>query len=139
VSTSPHVDGGGRLALGSVQARLIGLFLLTDAATVAFVADWEPPIRVVLVLAFLLFVPGIALMEALEIRDPVQQLALGPPASLALETLVSVALLYAGSFSAERAFAIVGVLTLAALAVASVRAWRGSPARMESAPVRPRA
>jgi hypothetical protein len=139
VSTSPHVDGGARLALGSVQLRLIGLFLLTDAATVAFVAGWEPPIRVALVLTFLLFVPGLALTDALEIRDPVQQLALGPPASLALETLVSVALLYAGSFSAERAFAIVAALTLAALAVASLRAWRASTARLESAPVRPRA
>jgi uncharacterized membrane protein len=103
-----------------------GILLVGGAAAAGFVVDWHSPVRVVLVLAFLLFCPGLALAELLDVRDSVQRLALATGASLALETLVGVALLYAGVYSAELAFAIVLALSAATLAAAVIRTVRAS-------------
>jgi hypothetical protein len=101
-----------------------GILLVGGAAAAVFAAGWHSPVRVVLALAFLLFCPGLALAELLDVREPVLQLALATGASLALETLVGVALLYAGVYSAELAFAVVLALSAAILAAAVVRAVR---------------
>jgi uncharacterized membrane protein len=103
-----------------------GILLVGGAAAALFAIGWHSPVRVVLVLAFLLFCPGLALGELLGVREPVQRLALATGASLALETLVGVALLYAGAYSAELAFAIVLGLSAATLAAALVRTLRAS-------------
>ncbi len=112
--------------VNAVVLRSGVLSVIAIGATVAFAAGWESPLRTVLVLIFLLFVPGLALVELLKVRDPLSQLALATGASLALETVAGVTLLYAGAFSAERTMAIVVALTLAALLVAMVRESRGS-------------
>lgn len=104
--------------------RLVALTLAAQAAALAFATDWDSPIRIVLVLGFLLFVPGLAIAELLGIREPLRQLAIAAGASLAVETLVGIGLLYAGLFSARSAFAIVVVLTVAAVAGAALRARR---------------
>jgi uncharacterized membrane protein len=80
----------------------------------------------VLVLAFLLFVPGLAVAQMLDVREPLRQLALATGASLAVETLVGLALLYAGAFTTERTMLVVLALTLIALLVSVVRAGRRS-------------
>jgi uncharacterized membrane protein len=103
-----------------------GILLVGGAAAAVFVVDWHSPVRVVLALAFLLFGPGLALGELLDVREPVQRLALATGASLALETLVGLALLYAGAYSAGLTFAIVLALSGAILAGAVVRTVRAS-------------
>lgn len=105
--------------------RLLGIALAALAAMAAIAADWESPARVALTLAFVLFVPGLALAELLEIRDPLQRLAIATSASLAIETLLVLALLYAGLFSTEAASAVVtGLTCVALLAVVRRRGWR---------------
>ena len=101
--------------------RLVGLALVTSAAALAFATNWESPIRVGLLLSFMLFVPGLVLAELLEIPDPVQKLAIAAAASLAVETLIGTALVYARVFSAGLAFAVVVGITVAAVAAAGIR------------------
>lgn len=102
-------------------ARLIAIAVFAITTLVAVAADWDSPIRVALTIAFLLFGPGLALVELLAIRDPVQRLALATAASLALETLVAAVLFYMQRFSAVTACAVIVALTCAALLAA---AWR---------------
>jgi uncharacterized membrane protein len=111
--------------VNAVVLRSGVLSVLAISATVAFASGWESPLRTGLVLIFLLFVPGLALVELLEVRDPLFQVALATGVSLALETVAGVTLEYAGAFSAERTMAVVVCLTLAALVVTMVRASRG--------------
>lgn len=120
-ATAPHDEDPERP--GPTDAlRLLAIAIAAIAAMVAIAVDWESPLRVALTLAVFLFVPGLALAELLEIRDPVQRLAIATGASLAIETLVAVALLYAGLFSAEAASAVVVGLTCVALLAAVL--WR---------------
>ncbi len=91
------------------------------ATLIVVTLDWESPIRVAVTLCFLVFGPGLALAELLEITDPVQRLALAPAASLAVETLVATALLYAGVFSAQAAVTIVVGMSCVAVAGAVLR------------------
>ena len=133
-TVAPHPEADQSQASGAAKLRLLGLFLLTNAATLALLADWGSPVRVAVVLGFLLLAPGMALTEVLEIRDPVQQLALAAPVSLAVETLVAVALLYTGAYSSDLAFTIVAALTGLALLVASVRSLRSPAGRPEPEP-----
>ncbi len=101
--------------------RLVGLVLVTPAASLAFATDWDSPIRVGLVLSFMLFVPGLVVAESREIRDPMLQFATAVAATLAVETLIGMALVYAGLFSAGLAFAVVVGITVAAVAAAGIR------------------
>jgi uncharacterized membrane protein len=119
----------GRLADPEVRRVLLhsgAILVLGGAAGIVFASGWHSPVRVVLTLGFLLFCPGLALAELLGVRDPVQRVAVATGASLALETLVGVALLYAGAYSAALAFMIVLALCAATLAAAIVRTLRMS-------------
>jgi uncharacterized membrane protein len=79
------------------------------------------------VLAFLLFVPGLAFAQMLDVREPLRQLALATGVSLAVETLVGLALLYAGVFTTERTMIIVLALTVIAVLVSVLRAHGRRP------------
>jgi len=126
VGAAPALRDEGLARLGPADAaRLLAIAIAAIAALVAIAADWESPFRVALVLAFFLFVPGLALAELLEIADPVQRLAIATAASLAIETLVAVGLVYAGLYSAEAASAVVVGLTCVALLAAVLRRGRG--------------
>jgi uncharacterized membrane protein len=105
-----------------VLLHAAAILSIGGAVAVALAIGWHSPVRVVLALGFLLFGPGLALGELLQVRDPVQRLALATGASLALETLVALALIYAGAYSAELAFAIVLGISAVALAAAVARA-----------------
>lgn len=109
--------------------RLLTIAITAIAALAVIAVDWESPLRVALTLAFFLFVPGLALAELLQIRDPLQRLAIATSASLAVETLVAVALLYAGLFSAEAASAVVVGLTFVTLVAAALGRDRRVPDR----------
>jgi uncharacterized membrane protein len=102
--------------------RCTAIALLAVATAVAYAANWDSGVRVALALVFVLFVPGLALGELLEIDRPFERLAIATAASLALETIVALVLVYASAYSTGRALAIVIVLTFAALAVVLLRA-----------------
>jgi uncharacterized membrane protein len=104
--------------------RLGVLLFFSVGAAVFLAADWQSPLRVVVGLGFMLFVPGLAIAEMLGISDPLHRLAIATSASLAVETLVGLALLYAGLFTVERAFVIIYALSLLAVCVALLRAYR---------------
>jgi uncharacterized membrane protein len=103
-------------------ARAALIVALTVGCITAVAYDWVSPIRAALALGFLLFCPGLALAEVLEIRDLAQRLAIATGASLALDALLSLLLIYLGAFSIPLAVSILGALTLAALAAGLVRA-----------------
>jgi uncharacterized membrane protein len=96
-------------------------------AGVLIAIGWESPLRVVLALVFLLFGPGLAIAELLEVSDAVQRLAVATGVSLALETVIALGLLYAGAYSAGLTFAIVLGLSLILLAIAILRQTGASP------------
>ena len=75
---------------GQGWASLAAVAIVAILATIAVALDWDSPLRVVLVLLFLVFGPGLAIAELLRIRDPVAQIALATAASLAIETIVAV-------------------------------------------------
>ncbi len=107
-------DAGDDAIAGSGQAEVLllpALALMTFAALVVVAADWHSPIRTAITLAFLLFVPGTALAELLDVGDALQRIAIAPAASLAIETLVATALLWAGIFSVGGATVAVCAIT----------------------------
>jgi hypothetical protein len=122
-----QVEGRAQLAdpgVRRVTLRAAVILLVGGAAGALFATGWQSPVRVVLVLGFLLFGPGLALGELLELRDAVQRLAVATGASLALETIVALGLIYAGAYSPELGFAIVFGISAGALAAAVVRTVR---------------
>lgn len=103
-----------------IRAAII--VVLTAGCIAAVTTGWVSPVRVVLALGFLLLCPGLALAEVLEIRDLAQRLAIAIAASLALDTLLSLLLIYVGAFSLAVTVSILAALTLTALCTALVRA-----------------
>lgn len=81
-----------------------------------FAIDADSPLRAVVAIAFLLAGPGLAIVTLFEIEQPLTALTLAVAASLGLETVVATALLEAGMWTPGRALAIVGTVTLAAVA-----------------------
>jgi uncharacterized membrane protein len=132
--TAPPVGDAGtavsheprQRALRPLAWRGALIVLLTASCTATILAGWSSPIRVVLALSFFLFGPGLALAELLESRDLAQRLAIAPAASLGVETLVAILLLYMGAFSIGVAVAVLDGLTIAFLGVAALRALRAS-------------
>lgn len=117
---APQEPGPAALGHGDV-ARLVAIAAFALVTLLAVSADWDSPIRVALTIAFVLFVPGLALAELLAIADPLRRLAIAIGASIAAATLVATLLLYLGLFSAEGACGILVGLTCLALFGA---AWR---------------
>lgn len=118
-------DGGdGRPTLREVELRAAAILLLTSGCVVAIATLSNSPIRAVLSLSFLLFGPGLALAELLEIRDLAQRVAIATAASLSSATLVAVALVYAHAFTLSLAIGILAALTVSAVGVAVLRARR---------------
>jgi uncharacterized membrane protein len=108
----------------AVFLRVAVVVVLAVASAAAVGAGLKSPVRAVLSLSFLLFGPGLALTELLEIREFAQRVTIAVSASLGMETLLALALVYAGAFSATLAVMIVAALTLAILAASLVRVLR---------------
>jgi uncharacterized membrane protein len=104
-----------------VRGRCLTLILATLVSAACYWADWQSPVRVAITVAFLLFLPGLALAELARVADGLERLVVGIGASLALETLVAVAFLYGGAFTPGRVFAAVAASTGAIAAVAAFR------------------
>jgi uncharacterized membrane protein len=88
----------------------IGVALLTSLASTLVLVDVHSPVRSVLVAAFVLVCPGLALVRLLRLEEPLFELTLGIALSLALAGLVSVALLYAHAWSPGKGLAILAVI-----------------------------
>jgi uncharacterized membrane protein len=128
-SGEPAPDDDPAAALPLMSDSLAGLPGLramiiigfTAGCTVAVMTDWTSPVRAALAIGFLLFCPGLALAELLDIRDLAQRFAIATGASLALGTLVSLLLIYTGAFSIRLTVAILAALTLTMLGASVLR------------------
>jgi hypothetical protein len=122
---SPRLDSY-RYALSSVRSRYLMLLGFTAVAAASYSTNWHSPVRVAVTVVFLLFLPGLALAELAPLTQPVERLVVAIGVSLALETLLAVAFLYAGLFTPGRVFAVVLVATAAFTAVVAFRARQPS-------------
>ena len=103
------------------------------ACWLAAVVDWRSPIRAMLALSFLLFGPGLVIAELLGIHELPLRVTVAFSASLAIDTLVALSLVYAGHFSAGVALALILVITAAAAGAARFATRREPGLRPESA------
>lgn len=113
---APLITGEARLAM-----VVLGSVVAATGCVIAFAADVGGPLRTVLALGFLLFVPGLVLAELLPVRGPAQRFAIATGASIGMETLIGVTLIYADIYSTGLALGIVVGVTLVALVAAVVR------------------
>lgn len=105
-----------------VAVTCAGSSLAAVACVAAFATDLDGPLRTVVALGFLLFVPGLAVAELLPVEGAAQRVAIATGISLGLETLIAVTLIYAGVYSAGLALGIVVGVTFAAILAALLRA-----------------
>ena len=101
-------------------SRAIVLAVAAGCA-VAYAADWQSPVRVILALAFMLACPGLAVVELLRVREPVVQLAIVPATSIATGTLVALVLVNAHWFTPGRVLLCLEVITVGLLLIAIAR------------------
>ncbi len=88
------------------------------------VAGAESSLRTALAVWFLLACPGLALAPLVGLRDGLGTVTVAIALSIALDTIVAAALVYAGAWSPVAAFVILAAITLAGAArqLASVAA-----------------
>jgi uncharacterized membrane protein len=92
------------------------------AAAVALAIGGGSPLRTALALWFLLLCPGLAVGPLLPIRDTWAMLALVLGLSVAIDTVVVSALMYAGAWSTPVIFSALAAMSLAG--AAAQLAWR---------------
>lgn len=117
----------------SDRSRIRPLAVVAGAALTALVvwAGVAPALRGPVVLAFLLVGPGLALVHALRLRDRLAELCLAIALSVALDTLVASAFLYAGAWSPD---AILGALVALTVAGAGADLLRTASLRRSPQP-----
>ncbi len=99
--------------------------LVSTAATgVAVLGNLGPPLRPLLAGWFLLFCPGMAFVRLLRLEDPASELALGLALSLATDTLVAIALLYARVWSAGLGLALLMAMSTVGATLQLLGLWR---------------
>ena len=107
------------------QVIVVGLAVLALFATLLGLTGW---IRIVLTFPFVLIGPGLAITMALRLRDPLFEVGLLVPVSLAIQTLLATSLVYLSAY--EPPLVLVGsvIVALGALAI---------DAHLSAAPSRP--
>jgi hypothetical protein len=105
---------------GALWPLAVVVLLALSSGAVAF--DLDSPARTAVTIAFLLVGPGLALAELMHIRGVVEQISIAIGASLAVDTLVAVGLMYLGRYTYELAFGIIATLTALTLAACVLRA-----------------
>lgn len=113
---APQPAGAPR---GAIWPLAVVVLLALSSGAVAF--DLHSPARTAVTIAFLLVGPGLAVAELVHVRGAVEQVSLAIGASLAIDTLVAVGLMYLGSYSYELAFGIIAGLTALTLAACVLR------------------
>lgn len=107
-------------------ATPIAVIVAAVAAVALVVADAGGAARHVVVLAFLMLGPGLAVVGLLRLGDPVAELAIGVALSVVIDGLVASASMYAGVWSPEGfLIAVAGIaIACSALGLALVRGER---------------
>jgi hypothetical protein len=122
VPSTPERPASYSLASFSARQRYLLLVGSTALAAALYATNWHSPVRVAVTVVFVLFLPGLALAELAPLADAAERLVVGIGASLALETLLAVAFLYAGFFTPGRVFAVTLLVTVGFTAIAALRA-----------------
>ncbi len=117
---APREDGARELFTHSAV-----IAVLSTATAIVVATGWHSPVRTVLAICFLLFAPGFAVVELLQIDDLAYRLTVATGVSLAVDTAVSLALVYAHALSLARALAVLIGVCFVALGSAALRLWRG--------------
>ncbi|HEX8206005.1 MAG TPA: hypothetical protein VF587_08110 [Solirubrobacteraceae bacterium] len=89
--------------------------------------DLDFALRPALALWFLLACPGLALVPLLGVRDALASLSLVVALSIALDTLVAGALVYAGEWGPTRAIVLLAAVVLSGSLLQSWRVLRSGP------------
>lgn len=101
--------------------RLPAVVVLTGAIVwLLTIVDWESPVRAVMASAFLLSGPGLVLGGLLGITDVPLRLSVAFAGSVAIGTLISVALVYAEIFNTSLTLGLIEAVTVG-LAIADAR------------------
>lgn len=87
---------------------------LTTATALMMLLDAPPVVRVPIVVAFLLFAPGTAIVRFVPVADGFEFVALVCAASISIVVLVSQALVYLEVWSGPAALALLGFVALTA-------------------------
>jgi hypothetical protein len=106
--------------------RTLGLWPSVSLAACALVTllvavDAAPAVRGPAVVAFVLLVPGLALVRLLHLRDRLAEHGLANALGIGLAVIVPTTMMYAGAWSPRVAFAIIVGVALCATAVEVVR------------------
>jgi hypothetical protein len=91
----------------------VAVVALALAAGFVGVLDLGVPLRSVLVISFVLFGPGTAVVQLIDLRDLAAAVAIAVAVSIALATLIASATLYAGIWSPRLTLIVLVLATLA--------------------------
>jgi hypothetical protein len=105
----------------------LALIALAGAAVALQWADWEAPVRAVVVLAFIVFGPGWAILRLWNLADGWAGMGLVIALSLSLAMVIAGATVYAGVWSPLGTLSGLAGLTILAATVALVRARGQAP------------
>ncbi|MBA2383340.1 MAG: hypothetical protein H0V68_01565 [Actinobacteria bacterium] len=93
--------------------------ILSGSATAAVIhvvlGGPEAPLRGVVVLPFVLLLPGTAVIRLLELSEPLLELTLGIALSIAMAMLIAMATLYADAWSPDAVLIVLAEVTIAAV------------------------
>ena len=97
----------------------------TLAVGIATEVGGTSPARTLLVAWFLFTCPGMALARLIDVGEVFEEVSFGVGLSIAINTIVALALVYLGLYTGERVFAVAAVLVLGAVAAGAGRVPRG--------------
>jgi hypothetical protein len=112
-ASSVDVPAGERVASGvglGPAAPGLAVLAVTGVAVVCFALSFGPPISLIVV-AFVLTCPGIALLRLVRLSEPLLELVAGVALSTALVGLLTVGQLYLGRWSPGASFLILAIVT----------------------------
>ena len=113
--------------MSAVRARWTGILVASAVLAGALeVAGLHSPLRLAVILWFVLVCPGMAFVRLLDLDDAAAEIALAVALSIALAMAVGGAALYSGLWAPGATLAILIAITIAAAVapVARARPWR---------------
>jgi hypothetical protein len=115
--------------VSALRAHWTGIALASAALAGAFeVADLHSPLRVAVMLWFVLVCPGMAVVRLLRLHDPADEIALAVALSVALATAVAGIGLYSGLWAPGATLSVLIFITVgAAVAPRALRGPGGRP------------
>ncbi|MCL5256795.1 MAG: DUF1616 domain-containing protein [Chloroflexi bacterium] len=107
-----------------MKAKLVWTLVIAASAAamgIAIYGNMPVPVRLLAAACFLPFCPGMAIVRLLKIEDGVAELAVAIALSIAIETIVAMALVYARLWSPNLVLAIIIGITVAGTVAQWVR------------------